>query len=143
MGIGKTPPSHVGKNSQIIPYNFFEGFPMGDFFRGQYREAEIATASPRLRPLGEKTTFNSKTFPGAIIFNLPRLIRQDCDHSVKQHSTKTHFLPFLKFDCDHSVKIKHSSQKHFFPMIFNWQVVLIVTTLLFLGFHAPRVKIVI
>jgi len=24
LGIGKTPPPHVGKNSQIIPYFFFE-----------------------------------------------------------------------------------------------------------------------
>ena len=35
---------------------------MAEAFRGQYCEAEIATASSRLRPLGEKT-FNSKTFP--------------------------------------------------------------------------------
>ena len=27
LGIGKTSPPHVGKNSQIIPYFIFEGFP--------------------------------------------------------------------------------------------------------------------
>ena len=27
LGIGKTPPPHIGKNSQIIPYFLFESVP--------------------------------------------------------------------------------------------------------------------
>ena len=45
-------------------------------------------------------------------------------------------------DCDHSVRQTYLN--HLFCKSSNFfQVVLIVTTLLFLGFHAPRVNIVL